>query len=101
MYRATVTVFRPQSGHPHTVLSYHVPSSTDYNPLASFNGNVYYDVGEFVDKKMQALKVYDDEMREYPHTRSYKSVLERMAVNGSEVGLRHAEKFQLIRDIIC
>jgi len=101
VYRATVTAFRPQFGHHQKILSYHIPSSTDYNPMAHFNGNVYYDVDKFVDKKMQALKVYDDEMRPYPHTRSYKSIMNRMAVNGSEVGLRHAEKFQLIRDVVC
>ena len=101
VYRATVTVFRPQVEHTQKILAYHVPSSTDYNPLSNFDGNVYYDIDKFVDKKMAALKVYDDEMREYPHTRSYKSILNRMAANGNEVGLKHAEKFQLIRDILC
>jgi len=39
-------------------------------------------------------------MREYPHTRSYKNVVDLMSVWGSEVGLEYAEKFELIRQVI-
>ena len=100
VYRATITAYRPQHGKSNKILSYHVPSSTDYNPRANFTGNVYYDVDGFVDKKIKALRLYDDEMREFPHTRSYANVINKMTVNGGEVGLRYAEKFELIRDIV-
>ena len=49
---------------------------------------------------MEALKVYDIEMRDYPHTRSYENLLNLTKVWGSEVGLQHAEKFELMRDLI-
>ena len=84
VHRATLTSFRPQSGNNIKIYSYYVPSSTDYNPNNSFNGTVYY----------------DEEMREYPHTRSYKNVENLMRVWGSEVGLEFAEKFELVREVL-
>lgn len=99
VYRATITAFRPQAGKKIQIYSYFVPSSTDYNPMANFNGNVYYNVEKFVDKKMEALKIYDEEMREHPHSRSYKNIVNLMKTAGAEVGIEYAEKFQLIRSI--
>jgi len=99
--RATLTSFRPQDGVHQEIYSYYVPSSTDYNPLSNFSGNTYFDVGTFVDKKLNALKeCYDEEMRPYPHARSYENVINLMRVWGSEVGIPYAEKFQLLRKII-
>lgn len=101
VYEATLTAFRPQFGHKQTILSYYVPSSTDYNPQNSFRGNVYYDVSSTYKIKLECLKEnYDEEMREYPHTRSYENIENLMKVWGSEVGLKYAEKFELIREVI-
>ena len=100
VYRAALTVFRPQEGNKTKILSYYIPSSTDYNPMANFTENVYYDVTKYYDKKMQALRVYDCEMRDYPHSRSYENVTNMMKVTGSKIGVKYAEGFQLVREII-
>lgn len=100
VYQATMTAFRPQLGKEQKILSYYVPSSTDYNPMSNFKGNIYYDVKNYIDNKMKALEVYDGEIREYPHSRSYMNLLNLTKVWGSEVGLEYAEKFELMRDII-
>mgnify|MGYP001575772279 FL=1 len=101
VYRATVTVFRPQLGNEIEILSYFVPSSTDYNPLNDFRANTYFELSiDDVNTKLQALKTYDEEMRTYPHTRSYKNIKNLLLVSGSEVGVEYAEKFQLMRRII-
>ena len=102
VFKATLTVFRPQCGDQTKILSYYVPSSTDYNPLNNFNGNVYYDVDKYKDFKLKCLReCYGEEMREYPHVRSYENIENLMKVWGSEVGLKYAEKFKLIREVIC
>ena len=101
VYQATLTAFRPQSGSDMKIYSYYIPSSTDYNPINNFIGNVYYNVGDYKDVKLDVLKkCYDEEMRDYPHARSYENVENLMKVWGSEVGLEYAEKFQLIREIL-
>ena len=100
VYKATITVFRPQNGNNIKILSYYIPSSTDYNPFNNFNGNVYYNVKNTIEYKIKALKIYDNEMRKYPHTRSYENILNLSKVWGSEVSLEYAEKFELVREII-
>ena len=101
VYRATITAFRPQMGDNTKIYSYYVPSSTDYNPLNNFNGNSYFDVTDYKDIKLKCLKeCYDEEMRESPHSRSYENMENLMKVWGSEVGLKYAEKFQLIREVL-
>jgi len=99
--KAALTAFRPQDGRSMSIYSYYVPSSTDYNPLSSFNGSSYFKLGqENVDKKLQALKIYDKEMRASPHSRSYENLENLMKVWGSEVGCEYCENFQLIREIL-
>ena len=99
--KAALTVFRPQNGNKMKIFSYHIPSSTDYNPTKYFDANSYIDISENnVEKKMESLQIYDEEMRPYPHTRSYENVQNLMKVWGSEVGLEYAEKFKLIREIL-
>tara|TARA_R110001592_G_scaffold45495_2_gene145379 strand:- start:9697 stop:10380 length:684 start_codon:yes stop_codon:yes gene_type:complete len=100
VYEATLTAFRPQNGSKQKILSYYVPSSTDFNPRNDFRGNVYFDVSSTYKIKLECLKEnYDEEMREYPHTRSYENIENLMKVWGSEVGLKYAEKFELIREV--
>ena len=101
VYRATITAFRPQRKKQHRIYTYYVPSSTEYNPLNNFNGNVYFDVTTTFNKKIECLRgCYSAEMRECPHSRSYDNVTNLMKVWGNEVGIKYAEKFQLIRQVV-
>lgn len=98
--RAALTVFRPQDGTSQKFLTYYVPSASEWNPLSSFRANYYYDVKDYYKIKMKALESYKNEMRPYPHPRSFENVENLMKVWGSEVGLEYAEKFHCLRDII-
>jgi len=100
--KATLIAFRPQYGHKTKIYSYYVPSSTDYNPLSTFDGNSYFELSkDDVRAKIDALSLhYNEEMRPSPHSRSYNNITNLMNVWGNEVGLEYAEKFKLIRDII-
>lgn len=100
VYRATITNFRPQYGDKYQIYSYYVPSSTDYNPFNDFQGNIFYDIEKYIDTKIECLKIYDEEMREYPHTRSYENIINLAKTNGSKVGLKYAECFELVRMIL-
>ena len=99
--QATLTAFRPQFGHKTKIYSYYVPSSTDYNPLSLFDGNSYFELSENnIKAKLNALTVYDEEMKLNPHSRSYENISNLSKVWGNEVGLVNAEKFKLIREIV-
>lgn len=100
VFRATLTAFRPQNGIKQKIYSYYVPSSTDYNPYNSFKGNIYYDITNEINDKIECLQIYDKEMRKYPHSRSYENIINLSKVAGAEVGVKNAEKFDIVRDII-
>lgn len=99
--KAALTVFRPQVGDKMKLYSFYIPSSTDYNPTAFFNGNTYFDISkDDLDNKIKALEVYKEEMRDYPHSRSFLNIENLMRVWGSEVGLLYCEKFKLLREVV-
>ena len=100
VYRAAITAFRPQNKEEIEINCFEIPSSTEWNPDNNFKYNLYIDVEDFIEKKIEALKVYNKEMRAYPHPRSYDAIINKMKSSGNEVGLRYAEKFQTIRRII-
>ena len=100
VYRATITAFRPQINKEIEINCFEIPSSTEWNPNNDFKSNLFINVENYVEKKIEALKVYDKEMRPYPHPRSYDAVINKLKSNGNEVGINYAEKFQTIRRII-
>ena len=89
-----------REGNTIKILSYYIPSSTDYNPFNNFLGNIYYNIEDTIKDKLETLKIYNKEMRPYPHTRSYENIENLTKVWGSEVGLKYAEKFELVREIL-
>ena len=99
VYRAVITSFRPQYKKEIEINCFEVPSSTEWNPINNFRTNLYVDVEGFVEKKIEALKIYDEEMKAYPHPRSYDAVINKMKSSGNEVGLNFAERFQTMRRI--
>ena len=55
---------------------------------------------KLIKKKISALKVYNSELRKYPHPRNVQSVINKLKTTGSEVGLKYSEKFHLIRKTV-
>lgn len=102
-FEAVLTACRPTPGQcVRTIYSFEVPSSTEWgSPTASnaFIPTVYVDVSEALDKKLEAMAVYDNEVPDYPHPRSIRAIELFARKNGLEVGLEAAERFCLIRSI--
>lgn len=61
--------------------------------------NNYVDIAEFIDEKLEILKNYNGEFREYPHPRSIEGVKILAQYRGLEIGCKYAEAFQIIRSI--
>jgi len=82
---------------------FEVCSSTEYKVINSgddFNPNLFINISDFVDRKMDLIKCYDYEMRDFPHPRSQKSIQARDTFRGTSVGLAAAEAFIEARKII-
>lgn len=61
--------------------------------------NVYTDIAETLEIKLKAMRVYETEVRDYPHPRSLEAMRYAALRNGAAVGLRAAELFQSVLDV--
>lgn len=100
--RAVATAFRPQPGSSmRRMLAFDVPSATDWNPQASaFNPNYFVDAADTLELKLKAMACYKGELRDFPHARSIEAIRARTVAWGTHVGLRAAEPFEVLREIV-
>lgn len=101
--RATLTATRPILGCPvRELLMFEVPSSTEwafqrYEPV--FRPSVFTDVYGTIDAKIQAMELYEGEMRAFPHPRSALALRANAQRWGSVAGMTYAEAFELVRSV--
>lgn len=104
VHHAVVTACRPLQGHPvKELLFFEVPSSTEWRPASSaepFVPNWFVDISTTLAKKLQALEVYESELRLFPHPRSLKAVSALATWRGATVGVEAAEAFVLGRKLV-
>jgi len=104
VHQAVVTACRPIPSHPvHSILFFETPSSTEWQipgTALMFTPNWYVDVSETLEIKMDALRIYNSEMRQWPHSRSLKAIEHLARWRGASVGLQAAEAFIVGRNII-
>ena len=82
---------------------FEICSSTEYSIMNSgddFVPNLFVDISDFAEKKMELIRCYDYEMRPFPHPRSEKSISARDTYRGTSVGIECAEAFIEARRII-
>lgn len=83
------------------VMSYEVPSSTEWNHGAPFVPNCFVDVTGFESKKIAALRIaYSEELRSGNHPRSLELILQQMRVNGSVCCVAYAERFEIVKEVM-
>lgn len=103
IHRATLTATRPIAGQSvKKVYAYEVPSSTEWafgQFTKDFHANVFIDVGATLEKKINAMGIYESEARRFPHPRSPEALRALAKRWGAAAGLEAAEAFELIREI--
>jgi len=103
VHRATITATRPILPKiVKTTYAYEVPSSTDWafgQFGTTFKPNVFIDIEKTLEKKINAMLLYESEVRSFPHPRSPEALKATAYRWGSVVGLKAAESFELIREI--
>jgi len=102
--RAVLTATRPvPDSVVKTVYAFEIPSSTEWSfqhLQPSFRPNTFFDISKHIDVKVDAMNMYDAEVRPFPHPRSSEALRAIAAKWGSTVGLRAAEAFELIRSTV-
>ena len=82
------------------ILTMEIVSETDYGrPDHPFVPNYFIDITEYIDQKIQALKIYDTELGLPPFPRSEENVRALARVRGASAGVNYAEAFRLIKNI--
>ena len=101
--RATVTATRPLADSSvDRVLAYETLSASEWSvPDTSnaFQPTSFVDISSDLDAKLDALTVYENELREPPHPRTVGTVRKNAEVWGAKAGLEAAEPFEVLREV--
>lgn len=84
------------------ILAFETPSSSEWNFNHSepFNPNVYFDVTDTFEAKIEGMACYRSESTVYPHPRSPEALRSLGRLRGTNVGFDMAEGFILLRECI-
>lgn len=82
------------------VMTMEILSETDFGkPYSPFIPNYFVDISNYMDKKIEAMKIYDTELGEFPFPRSIKNMEALSTLRGAMCGGQYAEGFRLIKMI--
>ena len=77
-------------------------SETEFAPSViedSFYPNVFVDISKYIDKKIQIMEIYKNEMGNHPFPRSERNIRSLGTLRGATSGCEYAEGFMLIKEI--
>ena len=81
------------------LLAFEVPSATEWRFEPAFAPNYFVDITRHLERKLDAFRCYDTELRDFPHPRSAEMITALAKRNGSVAGYPAAEAFRLMRKI--
>lgn len=102
-FKSVITATRPSTKtFIKSIYCFETPSSTENNfsrLKVNFNPNLYFDISKFLNKKIKLLKIYKDEIKTYPHSRSLEGIKVLAKYRGTQIGVKYAEAFYLLRKL--
>ena len=106
IFHSFSVAWRPNVETGHTIreiYTYETLSETHWNfPYveAGFIPNVWIDISEFLETKVEALKCFRTQMQPAPNARSIEAVRALATWRGSQMGMNAAEAFVMVRKIL-
>ena len=97
---AVLTACRPVGSYVvKRIYAFETPSSSEwnFNYQEPFTPNVYFDVSDTLEAKIEGMACYRSESTEYPHPRSAEALRSLGRLRGSNIGFNMAEAFVLLR----
>lgn len=99
---AVMVAVRPKGAHRvQLVYAYETLSETEWNVPHSANAfipNVFVDISEYLDTKLEAMRCYQSQLGPFPDPRSLEAVEALAKLRGSTMNAKAAEAFMLIRE---
>ena len=103
VFDTALVAARPKPGSAiKKVLCYETLSETEWAaPFVEnvFIPNVYVDISQTLEIKLEAISIYETELKEFPHPRSLEAITALAKRRGSTIGVNAAEAFMLVREI--
>jgi len=97
-YNAVLTATRPMEDEcVKEIYSFEILSSTEWNYPNSFSPDIFWDISNTIDLKLNAMKEYKSELCKYPHPRSLEGITLNAKYQGMRVGKTYVEAFKSIR----
>ena len=100
---AAMVALRPKYEHVvKKIYAYETLSETGWdvpNTTNEFIANSYNDISDYLDRKIEAMKVFKSQLAEYPNARSIESIRALAMYRGSSIGFKAAEAFSVIREV--
>lgn len=99
-YKAVITATRPMENESvKEIYSFEVLSSTEWKYPLSFSPDVFFDISDTIELKINSMREYASELCEYPHPRSLEGIELNAKYNGLRVGKKYVEAFKSVRVI--
>lgn len=101
---ASMVALRPKYSHVvRKILAYETLSETEWNIPHSMNAfmpNLYHDISEYLEYKLEAMNKYTSQLADFPNPRSLIAIEALAKYRGSTINARAAEAFVLLREIV-
>lgn len=103
VFDAAMVAARPRGDvYPSRILAYETVSETNWsapNIAPSFQPNVFIDISDYLQAKLDAFACFASQVRPYPDERSIETLRALAMVRGSCVSRAAAEAFMLVREV--
>ena len=89
---------------PSAVYAYETLSETNWNApgiTPAFQPNVFVDITDHLVTKLEAFRAFEMQVQAFPHERSVEALEALARLRGATVGLRAAEAFMLLRQVVA
>lgn len=100
---AAMVALRPKYVHKvKRIYAYETLSETGWNipnVVNEFIPNVFVDISQQMEKKMEAMRCFKSQLADFPNARSLEAIEALSKFRGALIGVNNAECFSLIREI--
>lgn len=100
LFQAALVATRPMEKFIEAIYSFDTVSSTEWAYPRSFVPDTWVDISSTLEQKIEAMKCYETELRDWPHPRSLHSLRVKAESAGSQVVSEASECFMTIRRVL-
>ena len=76
-------------------------SETEFSPSTKEDGfvpNMFVDITDFIDRKIEIMKIFKGELAAHPFPRSESNIRALATLRGATIGCKYAESFMILKE---